>query len=62
MSSINSLALIAPLKEDNSNYADVLKEALNNLYEDYDTWGDPHEEIPMYEQLVKETEEKINNL
>ena len=38
------------------------KSILNELYEDYDTWGDPHEEIPMYEKLVKETEEKINNL
>lgn len=29
-----SLSLIAPLKEENSNYEDVLNEALDNLYED----------------------------
>ena len=34
------------------------KSILNQLYED----GDDHEEIPIYEKLIKETEEKINNL
>ena len=37
------------------------KSILNWLYEDYDEYGDPHEEIPMYEALLKNTEEELNN-
>ena len=38
------------------------KSILNNLYEDYDKWGDPYEEIPMYEQLLKEAQDKLDKL
>lgn len=36
------------------------KSILGELYEDYDEYGDPHEEIPMFEQLLKEAQEEQN--
>ena len=38
------------------------KSILNELYEDYGEYGDPHEEIPMFEQLLKEAQEELNKL
>ena len=38
------------------------KSILNELYEDFDEYGDPHEEISMYEELLKEAEEKLKEL
>ena len=38
------------------------KSILNELYEDYDEYGDPHEEIPMFERLLKEAQEELNKL